>query len=70
MILGRAIVGQGNVSGVPEAGVGRAGLGRLGYGAGEGSWAPSPLPPGWRFSGRPPALSAAPWSARPSRQRQ
>ena len=62
MIPGGAVVGGGEVSGVSEEGVGRAGPGRVGDGAGEGSWAPLPLPPGWRTSGRLLAPSAAPCS--------
>ena len=46
MIPGGAVFGGGEVSGVPDAGVGLAGTDRVGDGADEGSWAPSPLPPG------------------------
>ena len=63
IIPGGAVVGGGEVSSVQEAGFGRVGPVRVGDGAGDGSWALSPLPLGWWSSGWPPAPSAEPCSA-------
>ena len=66
MIPGGAVAGGGEVYGVPEEGVGRAGLYRVGDVAGKGSWAPSPLPLGWRSSRLWLAPSAEPYFTKTS----